>query len=217
MKHLMIDIETLDNRPTAAVVAIGARIFDATGIGAGFEVYIDPAAAKKHGTMGEETMQWWAKQDYHVMTQVMSGRVDSSTGLKNLYDFIAKHGPRYVWAYPPQFDILILQHLARQTGLIWPFHYRDERCARTIKFWGEQIGLKFGDCYEHMNKHMPLDDATAQARVIQRVLERAEGMMAKPVAAKPAAAKARPAKATDPRKQEADLASTLAALEGQDP
>lgn len=170
MRHLMIDVETMGGAPDGAVIAIGARLFTETEILQGFEVFIDTEAAKRFGRVDQRTMNWWSKQDPDVYKQVFSGRVQPPDAALRLRQFIEEHQPKEVWAYPPHFDLLILQNLFRRVNLEWPFHYRDERCARTIKAWGASHGLNFDDCYDGITKHLPLDDATAQAKVIQRVM-----------------------------------------------
>lgn len=170
MADIMIDIETMDSSPTAAVVAIGARVFTKEKIGKGFEVYIDPTSAAMIGTTGRETMEWWRKQKNYE--QVFSGKNAPAAAFHALLTFIQEHKATRVWAYSPQFDVIILRHMARQVGLKFPFTYKDERDARTlIKLAGDH-GLMLEDCWNEVGKHLPLDDATAQAKAIHRILNR---------------------------------------------
>lgn len=166
----MIDIETMGGAPDGAVIAIGARLFTETEILQGFEVFIDTEAAKRFGRVDQRTMNWWSKQDPDVYKQVFSGRVQPADAAFKFTTFVQQHQPDTVWSYPPQFDVVIMQNLFRRVNLEWPFHYRSERCARTLKAWGASHGLSFDDLYESITKHLPLDDATAQARMIQRVM-----------------------------------------------
>jgi exodeoxyribonuclease VIII len=171
MTHLMIDIETMGTAPNGAIIAVGARLFTKDTIGKGFEVYVNPELAKQYGRVDEETMMWWSKQQQEVHQQVFSGRIHPADAALKFSQFVKEHKPDTIWAYPPQFDIVILQAWFKAVGLEWPFHYRQERCARTLKAWGAGFGLAYEDCYEGISKHLPLDDATAQAKVIQRVMQ----------------------------------------------
>ena len=168
--HLMIDIETMGKAPDGAIIAIGARLFNKDILGRGFEVFIDTNSARQFGTIDNSTMDWWAKQDGDTYHQVFGGKIQAPDAALKLLNFINETKPEQVWAYPPQFDIVILQTWFERVGLKWPFHYRAERCARTMRAWGESFGVDFTDCYDGTIKHLPLEDATAQAKVIQRVL-----------------------------------------------
>jgi exodeoxyribonuclease VIII len=170
MLHLMVDIETVGGMPDGAIVAVGARLFTKETMSKGFEVYIDPQLARQYGKQDESTMEWWSKQPAEVYAQVFSGRIHPADAALKFTQFVEQHKPLTIWAYPPQFDIQIMQHWFKAVGLQWPFHYRAERCARTMKAWGAGFGLDFEDCYVGISKHLPLDDATAQAKVIQKVM-----------------------------------------------
>jgi exodeoxyribonuclease VIII len=170
MQHMMIDIETMGGAPDGALVAIGARLFTREGCTKGFEVYINPRLAATIGNVSTQTMDWWAKQDAEVYAKVFGGQIVPADAALKFLQFVKEHKPATVWAYPPQFDILTMQYWFKRVNLEWPFHYRDERCARTMRAWGESYGIDFKDCYEG-SKHLPLDDATSQAKVIQRVMQ----------------------------------------------
>jgi 3' exoribonuclease, RNase T-like len=166
--HLMFDIETMDNGPTAAVVAIGARLFTIDGPTKGFEVFIDPASATNFGTVGIDTMNWWAKQPAREL--VFGGKVQSADAWHRFLMFVSEHQPETIWANSPSFDCVIGRYLADQLKLKFPFHYRDERDFRTVKAIGRDLNVDFEGCWEGMTAHSPLDDATAQAKAMTRVL-----------------------------------------------
>lgn len=65
MNHLMIDLETMGNKPTAPIVAIGAVFFDPTSseLGAEFYVAVNLASAMEQGAKPDgDTILWWLKQ-----------------------------------------------------------------------------------------------------------------------------------------------------------
>jgi exodeoxyribonuclease VIII len=176
----MVDIETMGGIPDGAIIAVGARLFTKDAILQGFEVYVNPETAKQYGRVDESTMEWWSKQQAEVYAQVFSGKIHPADAAMKFTTFIQQHKPVTIWAYPPQFDIQIMQNWFKRVGLEWPFHYRAERCARTMKAWGASYGLDFEDCYEGISKHLPLDDATAQAKVIQKIMRELKVTKVKP-------------------------------------
>lgn len=171
-KMLSIDIETMDTGPQAAVVAIGARLFTRDGPSKGFECFIDQMLAGQIGTVSEETMKWWAKQDNAVRDQVFSGKLHPTDALFRLDQFLAEHKPETVWANSPSFDIVILRHLYKQCGRKFPFHYRDERDFRTLYAMGRDLQVDTISAWQDMRAHNPLDDATAQAKAGALILSR---------------------------------------------
>jgi exodeoxyribonuclease VIII len=171
-KHLMLDIETMDNKSTAAVIAIGARIFTVEGgPGRGFEVFVDPNTAAEYGTIGADTMKWWGSQNAH--DQAFSGKMHPTTAVFQFIEFVKQQKPAFIWANSPEFDIAIMRHLCDQVGLKWPFHYRDARDCRTMFRLGEALGIDVKRIWGNPDRkpHLPLDDATTQAEVTAHILK----------------------------------------------
>ena len=172
-KHLMIDIETMDNSGTSAVIAIGARIFTVDGGPArGFEVFIDPDKASEYGTISVETMNWWNKQPAH--DQAFAGKIHPATAVFQFLEFVNTQKPKYIWANSPEFDIAIMRYLCNGVGLKWPFHYRDARDCRTLFRLGDAMGFDVKKIWDNPDRkrHLPLDDATTQAEVTAELLKR---------------------------------------------
>jgi exodeoxyribonuclease VIII len=172
-KHLMIDIETMDNKSTAAVIAIGARTFTVEGgPGKGFEVFIDPDKAAEYGTISSETMKWWGKQN--SQQQAFAGKVHPSTAVFQFSEFVKQQKPEFIWANSPEFDIAIMRYLCDQVGVKWPFHYRDARDCRTMFRLGEALGIDVKNIWSNKDRkpHLPLDDATTQAEVTAYILKK---------------------------------------------
>lgn len=166
----MLDIETMDSGPEAAVIAIGARIFTLDGPSKGFEIYIDPTKAALIGTVSAETMTWWSKQP--TRDQAFNGKIEPADALHRFNEFCREQKPEFIWANSPAFDCVITRHLAKQTGLKFPFHYRDERDCRTLFAMGRAAGIDCEDLWRNTDRraHLPLDDATTQAEVAARIL-----------------------------------------------
>lgn len=170
----MVDIETLDSGPEAAVIVIGARMFTTSGPGKGFEVFIDNNKATRVGTVSEETLKWWKEQDPAVREQAFGGKVDPADAMYRFIEFVKRERAETIWANSPQFDCTILRHLAKQVSLRFPFHYRAERDCRTLFRLGEALTIDCDDLWRNPDRkaHNALDDATTQAQVAARIMGR---------------------------------------------
>ncbi|WP_252358712.1 3'-5' exonuclease [Escherichia coli] len=95
MKHLMIDLETMDNKPTSAIASIGAVFFDPeTGeMGEQFYQRVSLGSCVGHGlTMGSETVLWWMRQDAEARSELLNDDcLDLPLTLANLEAFITEH------------------------------------------------------------------------------------------------------------------------------
>lgn len=174
MKHMMVDIETRSSRSNAAVVAIGAVVFDQTGLFyvPGFEVYISPRNAEIYGHVDPATEAWWATQNADVRAKVFSGTIDSYEAFARFIAFVQRFKPDTVWANAPQFDLVILRNLARSLDMQFPMHYRTERDCRTLFDLGRSLGVDLAPAYADAIKHDPLSDAICQAKAVLLCLDR---------------------------------------------
>jgi exodeoxyribonuclease VIII len=62
MNDIMVDLETMDNVASAAIVAIGAVQCDLTTGETGCEFYKVIDLDNQKGTIGTDTAAWWAEQ-----------------------------------------------------------------------------------------------------------------------------------------------------------
>jgi len=183
--HLMLDLETMSTKPNAAVVAIGARLFDLrNGVGKGFEVFIDPSLATQFGETDIDTMNWWHKQPAYEL--VFNGKTHPADAVHRFLQFVGEHQPETVWANSPSFDIVIMRHLCQQVQLKFPFHYRDERDFRTMKALAKDLNVDLEGCWQGLTPHSPLDDATAEAMAMHRTIAAMFSKPEAPVAQDPA-------------------------------
>ncbi|WP_165130382.1 3'-5' exonuclease [Affinirhizobium rhizoryzae] len=160
MRDLMIDIETLGNRPGGVILSIGAVAFDAdTGeIGEEFYAAIDPETSSKVGlTTDISTMLWWMKQSEAAREEAFSGKHSINMALTELSIFVKWQEPSRVWAKPPSFDLVMLEAAFRACDQDIPWHFRVHRDCRTIF---DITGTKQP---EVGTAHNALDDAKAQA------------------------------------------------------
>ncbi len=154
---LMLDLETLDTKPGATVLAIGAVLFDRATTqccGQGM-FYMEVNIASQlpfHATVSADTMDWWQKTDPEWIEEVMSTKYqDEKTHpigevLDALDKWMQYHYEREgfelntVWCQGQDFDFPILAELYRRVreGKAndtppWPFWVqRDTRTAYDV-------------------------------------------------------------------------------------
>lgn len=168
MNHVMIDIETMGTSSEAAIVAIGAVLFDpeTQQLGATYYVKVLLAdAVAKGGKIDADTVLWWLKQDDAARKEITGdGRVELDLALAGLYVFVEDNTDEatlQVWANGASFDLPILASAFARIGLTpVPWKFYQERCFRTLKNLRPDIKAMApaGNV-----KHNALDDAKAQA------------------------------------------------------
>tara|TARA_R100000544_G_scaffold37222_1_gene28024 strand:+ start:3974 stop:4597 length:624 start_codon:yes stop_codon:yes gene_type:complete len=157
----MLDLETLDTKPGATVLAIGAVLFDRTTMaccGQG-TFYMEVNIASQlpfHTTVSADTMDWWQKTDPEWIEEVMSTKYqDENTrpigeALDAFDAWIQSHYLKEdfnlgtVWAQGQDFDFPILAelynrvrdgklNLETKSFMPWPFwRQRDTRTAYDV-------------------------------------------------------------------------------------
>ncbi|MFB9085557.1 3'-5' exonuclease [Erwinia tracheiphila] len=94
MKHVMIDIEAMDNKPTAAIASVAAAIFDPMSGKVFASMYRAIAIESSEafgGTLGAETIRWWFKQSGEVRAEVTKeGAGSLPVALSELNRFILR-------------------------------------------------------------------------------------------------------------------------------
>ena len=179
MRRLMIDLEAMDSAGTAAVIAIGACIWEGDEIVGNFSATIDPELAKAYGTVSEATMAWWATQDPAVRERMFAGTASPNDVAKDFCKFVNLSRVDEVWANAPTFDCVILRHLFAQLSLRCPWHYRDERCVRTAYAVARELCIDYSAGYSERGAHDAVVDARNQARAVAIVLRSLSDMREK--------------------------------------
>ena len=171
-KALMIDIETLDTAITAAVVAIGAVVFNPRGEGFDegetFHMTMSQRSNVAHGrTVSQSTLEWWAMQTPEAQASVFDGpHVPFNLALNEFVRWVNRLSPTCtrVWAKSPDFDCSILIHACAEQGVYWPFKFWEARCCRTIM----ELAYPLGD-FPVVAIDGPAHDALVDAK--KQVLE----------------------------------------------
>jgi exodeoxyribonuclease VIII len=157
---VMIDIETMDNVPSAAILSIGAVRFDpkAGFIGEKFYARTSLEDCMAHGmTVSASTIVWWMQQSAAARESAFSNQLPLTDVLRDLGTFLGANAK--VWANSPAFDLVILRNAYRISRLDVSWSYRAERCTRTVY---DLADINLNDHREGVY-HDAVADATSQA------------------------------------------------------
>lgn len=168
---LMIDLETLDVRPTASVLTIGAVKFDPFSLETekptADRLYIKVDIDSCHDlgcTVCDATIEWWSRQSEQAQQEAFDpvGRVNVRDAIDQLYRFA--WGCHRVWSHGAGFDVVICEHLYKQVGRAAPWQYWQVRDTRTM------FDLGIDPARPPVLKHHALEDAWNQAVGVQNVV-----------------------------------------------
>jgi len=166
--HAMIDLETLDTKPSCTILSFGAVKFDPMSDAEPhselyFKINIDEQSQLGR-TVSDDTIAWWAKQDAKVQEEAFSeeGRVGVETVANELTKWI--HNTDVIWGHGYGFDITILEDYFRMLGRPIPWQFWQVRDSRTLF-----TAMKNGDPRKGMQTdlHNALADAYYQAKSVQ--------------------------------------------------
>ena len=170
--HVMCDLETLDTRPSAIILSIGAcRMDPQTGeISDPFYRAVQVETCRDAGlTSSEATANWWAQQSEEAK-RVLSdpGAVSLLQALSdfNTYLYMLPGGASRakLWGNGSDFDNVILSHAYEALGLDAPWRFYNNRCYRTVKSAMKHLCIKEPERIG--TYHNALDDAQHQARFL---------------------------------------------------
>ena len=141
-EHVMIDIETLGGSPNGALMQIGACPFSLeTGeVGEPWVVNVSVKDAVKRGMQIDvSTVGFWMGQP-EAWATLQNDKQELGKALEMLrlgYNWSKLEG---VWTNAPLFDFAIMRRAYELVGCKAPWHYRQERCSRTLFYLARQIG-----------------------------------------------------------------------------
>lgn len=159
----MLDLETLDTRPSAVIVSIGAVEFDTNGpnpLREFYRVLQLPPQLSRGRTECPETLAWWSRQSEDARSVFTAPAVAPVIALQDFAVFWS--GCDRLWSNGANFDGVLLTSLYQSFGMGVPWKFWQERCYRTLV-----------DTYHRMNRtrptksapaHNALEDAVAQAQ-----------------------------------------------------
>lgn len=134
--HGMIDLETLDVKPSATILSLGGVKFDPTSDNEPHsEIYLKISIDEQdqlNRTVNDSTLKWWSEQDPKILEEAFDNTdavsVDEAT--KQLNKWIV--GIDELWGHGYGFDITILEDIYRQTGKPIPWQFWQISDSRTI-------------------------------------------------------------------------------------
>jgi len=168
---IMIDLETLDVRPSAAILTIGAVRFDPFGNDVQnpdadkFYVKVDIDSCDKLGlTTSSDTLDWWSKQSKEAQNEAFSteGRIHIYEAMTQLYKFC--WGAKRIWSHGAGFDVVICEYIFNKIGKACPWQFWEVRDTRTL------FDLGINPHRPPVLKHHALEDAWNQAVGVQNVI-----------------------------------------------
>ena len=163
----MIDLETLDTRPSSTILTLGAVKFNPLNFDEPHsELYLklDLDEQDKLGrSVSEDTIAWWGRQDPKIQEEAFSedGRVGISALISQLNKYVLNSN--VIWAHSYGFDMTILEDLYRQVKMPIPWNFWQIRDSRTL------FELLPVDPRKSMQTdlHNALADAYYQAKAVQ--------------------------------------------------
>lgn len=172
-QDIMVDIETLDTRPSAAIVSIGAcRIdWDNGVVTDNFYQAIRVSSNYAVGrSVSHDTMRWWDKQSEQARKVLTDpDAMDLDIALISFARYLGQFGLRRaastvrLWGNGSDFDNVIIADAYSSLGLDAPWKFYNNRCFRTVKdLYSDVIQPPVREGVHHN----ALDDAVYQAKCL---------------------------------------------------
>jgi DNA polymerase III epsilon subunit-like protein len=163
--HAVVDLETLGTDPYAPILAIGAcafRVDDNVPITDAFYQAVALDSCLQLGLRpSASTIQWWMDQAEGARKAAFNDpqAVTLPLALDAFTDWLNSR-PLKLWGNSARFDLGLLEAAYKACGKEVPWHFRDERCYRTIK---TLPGARVIELERFGTHHNALDDALSQA------------------------------------------------------
>jgi hypothetical protein len=175
LPDVMVDIETLDTSPTAAILSIGAARFDPRGDELGETFYTNvslPSSLDAGFTVSGDTIYWWLKQEKAAQEALLVAPVKVKEALNNFRTFVLLTGEfktTSLWSHGSDFDLVILSQAMQRCNLEVPWMRRLVRDTRTLFALapGYYALVKAKALPKSGTVHNALDDALSQVQWVQ--------------------------------------------------
>lgn len=169
--NIMVDLETMGTQHNAAIVSIGAVVFDKDkGLGEEFYTAVALQSCARYGlTVTPNTIMWWLKQGQEARDAITADTaVDIKAALEAFTEFARRQGEEgaVIWGNGATFDNVILRSAYEQTQLPAPWKFWNDRCYRTLKGLYPEVKLPDRGGVHHN----ALDDAKYQAECAIKIL-----------------------------------------------
>lgn len=170
--HVMLDLETMGNSSTAAIVAIGAVVFNEEGFptpAREFYATVDLESSVREGmSVDASTVYWWLQQSEEARKALLAPDKYSLPSALGAFARFIRECPEYtkdrevcVWGNGATFDNVILSNAYKLCEMQRPWSYQGDRCYRTVRNLAPRITVESVGV-----AHNALDDAKYQANVL---------------------------------------------------
>lgn len=168
MTDCMVDLETMDSKSNAAIIAIGAVKFDPKlrQITDRFYTRVDLQSCMDVGlTVSGDTIMWWLQQSEAARAEFKGTLPSLKIALNGFTAWLSK-APSYpgtshrVWGNGATFDNVILGNAYNAMKMERPWSFKGDRCYRTIKALYPDVPLPVAP---HLVAHRADHDAEYQA------------------------------------------------------
>lgn len=152
MLEMMFDLETLDTKPSAVVLSIGAVVWETVFnpdteelsyniVERFMRVLNIQEQVDRQRTVSQSTLLWWQRQDSVAKAEAFNPvRQPVQMVLNDLRHFVMQYDDQYVgdpgitsfWASPATFDFPIWDDLAMTFSNYVPWTYRQKYDVRTV-------------------------------------------------------------------------------------
>lgn len=159
--NIMLDLETMGNGPSSAIIAIGAVAFDDEKVTSKFYTEVNlQSSIDNGGVVDGSTVMWWIRQGDSARAAFINN--DSAkhihTALTDFAEWYKDVGGEMVWGNGAMFDNSILASAYRRSSFPVPWEFWNDMCYRTVKNMNKSIKLsRIG------THHNAVDDAASQA------------------------------------------------------
>jgi exodeoxyribonuclease VIII len=180
MNDIMVDLETLDNVASSAIVSIGAVQCDLTTGKTGEEYYrvIELQDQLDFGfTVNASTLNWWMKQSLGARSVFnVDGKILPIEMCNTFSMWLASLGNPdnfRMWGNGASFDNAILRYFYSKYGQIFPIPFWNDRDMRTIVgFYPQSLQKDWKIKNQRMGTyHNALDDAKYQVKYCTHILQ----------------------------------------------
>lgn len=170
--EMMIDLETLDIKPIAVVLSIGAVKFERDGTikDKFYRVMHFQQQLNLGRTCSQSSLLWWMQQGHTARNEAFSPvRHDV---LSAIADFNEWYGDDVtcVWANDPDFDCAIWESLCLDFNMYTPWNYRNKGALRTVV---RESGISVRNVVQDAPglPHMPVTDCENQVKILMAARE----------------------------------------------
>jgi exodeoxyribonuclease VIII len=178
MNDIMVDLETMDNVPSANIVSIGAVQCNLITGELGEEYYRVVDLEGQKGTINSKTLYWWMGQsDAAREALVVDGKLFVNDMCKTFSKWLLSIDPSgeklKLWGNGASFDNAIIRQTYRYYGYELPIKFWNDRDMRTIVgFYPKQLQEKWRrTTLRKGTHHNALDDAKQQVVYCSHILQ----------------------------------------------